>query len=249
MQITSAKTANNRDRANGPGVPSRRDRSHPSRNYDWPDGNLFAGPRVVETQRVGLDQQRRSLHVTSNRWQEVLFSDGNTQQMRQGSNIKQQRMMNNSSFAALQPISKGSNNQMLPTSMHGKNYRASIDVTASVVGNMAVDSGNKRNELYAMLREEVLGHIKQKEVSKDTIMGMKAQLKGKRNELNAANRAYQVIYDEKESSLETNKLLENEIKDLELQIEEMQGVVQDREASMENLKMQIEDFEKELLGL
>ena len=55
---------------------------------------------------------------------------------------------------------------------------------------MAVDSGNKRNELYAMLREEVLGHIKQKEVSKDTIMGMKAQIKGKRKELQAANRAY-----------------------------------------------------------
>ena len=56
-------------------------------------------------------------------------------------------------------------------------------MTASVVGNMAVDSGNKRNELYTMLREEVLGHIKQKEVSKDTIMGMKTQLKDKRKEL------------------------------------------------------------------
>ena len=78
-------------------------------------------------------------------------------------------------------------------------------MTASVVGNMAVDSGNKRNELYTMLREEVLGHIKQKEVSKDTIMGMKTQLKDKRKELQAANRAYQVLYDEKENSLEANK--------------------------------------------
>ena len=39
------------------------------------------------------------------------------------------------------------------------------------------------------------------------------------------------------------------MRDLELQIEELQGVVTDREASMENLKMQIEDFEKELMGL
>lgn len=62
-------------------VAPKRDRSHPSRNYEWPDGNLFAGAtRVVETQRVGLNQQRRSLNVTSNRWKEVLFSDGNQKQ-------------------------------------------------------------------------------------------------------------------------------------------------------------------------
>ena len=62
----------------------------------------------------------------------------------------------------------------LMTSLPGKYYRASIDMTATVAGTMAVDSGNKRNELYSMLREEVLGHLKQKEVSKDTIMSMKA---------------------------------------------------------------------------
>ena len=39
------------------------------------------------------------------------------------------------------------------------------------------------------------------------------------------------------------------MKELELQLEELQGAVQDREASMETLKTQIEDFEKELLGL
>ena len=76
-------------------------------------------------------------------------------------------MNNNSSFAAIHPLGKSPNKQML-------NYRASIDMTASVIGNMAVDSGNKRNELYSMLREEILTHLKQKEVSKDTIMGMKA---------------------------------------------------------------------------
>ena len=80
-------------------------------------------------------------------------------------------------------------------------------------------------------------------------MGMKAQLKERRKELNSANQAYQVLFEEKESQIETSKLLENEIKDLEGQIDELQGVVQDREQSMENLKMQIEDFEKELLGL
>ena len=43
--------------------------------------------------------------------------------------------------------------------------------------------------------------------------------------------------------------MEAEMKELELQLEELQGAVQDREASMETLKTQIEDFEKELLGL
>ena len=159
MQITSAKTATN-DQTHSKAT-QKRDRSQPSRNYDWPDGNLFVGSRVVETQRVGLDQQRRSLNITSNRWKEVLFSDGNQQ-------MQQHRMMNNnSSFAAIHPLGKSPNKQML-------NYRASIDMTGSVIGNMAVDSGNKRNELYSMLREEILTHLKQKEVSKDTIMGMKA---------------------------------------------------------------------------
>ena len=58
-----------------------------------------------------------------------------------------------------------------------------------------------------------------------------------------------MLHDEKENVLEMNANLSNEIRDLEFQVEDLQNVVHSREASMDNLKMQIEDFEKELLGL
>ena len=58
-----------------------------------------------------------------------------------------------------------------------------------------------------------------------------------------------MLHDEKENVLEMNANLSNEIRDLEFQVEYLQNVVHSREASMDNLKRQIEDFEKELLGL
>lgn len=58
-----------------------------------------------------------------------------------------------------------------------------------------------------------------------------------------------MLHDEKENVLEMNANLSNEIRDLEFQVEDLQNVVHSREASMDNLKRQIEDFEKELLGL
>ena len=58
-----------------------------------------------------------------------------------------------------------------------------------------------------------------------------------------------MLHDEKENVLEMNANLSTEIRDLEFQVEDLQNVVQSREASMDNLKRQIEDFEKELLGL
>ena len=33
-------------------------------------------------------------------------------------------------------------------------------MTATATGTMAVNDSSKRNELYSMLREEVLGHLK-----------------------------------------------------------------------------------------
>ena len=54
-------------------------------------------------------------------------------------------------------------------------YRTSIDMTATC-GTLAVD-GNKRNELYIMLREEVENHLRQSEVSKETVLSMKRSLK------------------------------------------------------------------------
>ena len=90
----------------------------------------------------------------------------------------------------------------------------------ATAGTIKVDQG-KRNELYSMLREEVLDHIKQTEVSKTTILGARRRYKKKKEELRNANRTYQILYEEKESILETNKNLHGEIKDLELQIEDL----------------------------
>lgn len=43
--------------------------------------------------------------------------------------------------------------------------------------------------------------------------------------------------------------MESDMKDQENQIEELQAIIEDREISMENLKQQIDEFEKELLTL
>ena len=151
----------------------RRDRSHnPSRNYIWPDGQLLSGNgRAVETQRVGsTDKHRRSFNVTSNRrWREALHSDN------AGGAGSQKRPQNS------------------PIPLARKNYRVSIDMTATVA-TMAADAGNnKRNELYTMLREQVLDHLRQKEVGKDTIVGMKAQLRERTKELEAVEHACQIL--------------------------------------------------------
>lgn len=118
----------------------RRDRSHnPSRNYIWPDGQLLAGNgRAVETQRVGgTDKHRRSFNVTSNRrWTEAVHSDN------AGGAGSQKRPQNS------------------PLPLARKNYRVSIDMTATVATMAAEAGNNKRNELYTMLREQVLDHLR-----------------------------------------------------------------------------------------
>jgi hypothetical protein len=86
---------------------------------------------------------------------------------------------------------------------------------------MVVGDGSKRNELYSMLRDEVLGHLKQGEVSKNTIVAMKKQLKERRAEIGHSNRAYQLLHDEKDNVDGINKNLECEIKDLEGQVDEL----------------------------
>ena len=50
-------------------------------------------------------------------------------------------------------------------------------MTATHETQMVVGDARKRNELYLMLRDEVLGHVKQIEVSKNTILAMKKQIK------------------------------------------------------------------------
>ena len=94
-----------------------------------------------------------------------------------------------------------------------KNYRQSIDMTATA-GTIAVDGG-KRNELYSMLREEIMGHLRQTDVSKDTILSMKQKLRLKKKELREAGNAYQVQQQEKDGLIETNQHLESDVKDLE----------------------------------
>ena len=88
-------------------------------------------------------------------------------------------------------------------------------MTATHGTHMVVGDASKRNELYSMLRDEVLGRIKQIEVSKNTILAMKSQLREKKAELGYQNHAYQLLYNEKESVVEINKNLTNDIKDLE----------------------------------
>ena len=171
-------------------LASKRDRSNPPRrNFEWPDGHLMEGQqRVVETQRVGgHDLQRRGLDATTSRryggWREVVNSDAAAKNGPLVSSVRRtanNAIVNNSSFG-------GIGGHPGPQAMAAaQNYRASIDFTATVgtIGGQMVDlANNKRNELYSMLREEVLGHLKQKEVSKDTIMGMKRQKKEHQKEI------------------------------------------------------------------
>lgn len=72
-------------------------------------------------------------------------------------------LVHNSSFAAFPQVAN--KNNFAASGINGVDYRASIDMTASVSAHVAKNVGNKRNELYAMLRDEVLAHLKQKEVS------------------------------------------------------------------------------------
>ena len=55
----------------------KRDRSQPTRNFDWPDsgGNIVGAARAAATQRIEIDDQRRSLNATGNRWRELVCSD------------------------------------------------------------------------------------------------------------------------------------------------------------------------------
>ena len=74
-------------------------------------------------------------------------------------------------------------------------YRASIDMTATQ-GTVAVD-GTKRNELYSMLREEVLTYLKQMEIRKETVLAMKKQLKEKKREILQTKQALDDLNEEK----------------------------------------------------
>ena len=60
---------------------------------------------------------------------------------------------------------------------------------------------------------------------------------------------YDNLLEESEGFVEQTKLLEQDLKDQEFQNEELQGIIEERNQAMENHKVQIEDFEKELVGL
>lgn len=143
----------------------RRDRSHqPSHNVDWPD--LIAGYRVSDqrgrdpTSRRG--KSRRSQNPTSNRTRDQgKFSLSDKARGGRSNRYPMQTTFN-------------------PGLAHNQGYRTSIDLTSQVAGGTLALDGNKRNELYTMLREEVLTHLKQNEVSKQTVLGMKRSLRQKR---------------------------------------------------------------------
>ena len=60
---------------------------------------------------------------------------------------------------------------------------------------------------------------------------------------------YENLLEESEGFVEQTRLLEQDLKEQEYQNEELQGVIDERNIAMENHKVQIEDFEKELLSL
>jgi len=149
----------------------KRDRSHPSRNRDWPD--LF-GNRAAETQR--MERQRRSYNVmTSNRWHEPATQ----------SDINVNKSRHQTQFAGY--------------------HRTSVDLTVTQ-GTIAADGG-KRNELYAMLREEVVSHLKQIEVTRETVLAMKRQLKQKNHEMRCSEEALRTLSEEKQGVVDTNEHL------------------------------------------
>lgn len=81
-------------------------------------------------------------------------------------------------------------------------------------GTVAVDC-SKRNELYSMLREEVIAFSKQMEIRKETVLAMKRQLKNKKKEIVDAEQSCRALNEEKEGQIEVNRNLEDELKDLE----------------------------------
>ena len=63
------------------------------------------------------------------------------------------------------------------------------------------------------------------------------------------NKDYDQLMEDKEGIIEQNRLMEQDLKEQEYQNEELQGIIDERNQAMENHKMQIEDFERELLSL
>ena len=65
----------------------------------------------------------------------------------------------------------------------------SIDVNQTLVGADA----SKRNELYNMLRDEVLGSLRQSSVSRETIVNMKVEMRRYKKEMIRCQKEYDAL--------------------------------------------------------
>ena len=66
----------------------------------------------------------------------------------------------------------------------------------------------KRNELYAMLREEVMIVLRQSQVHRETIMNMKKDVKKHKKTVALLNKDCDQLMEEKEGIVEQNRLIE-----------------------------------------
>ena len=87
----------------------------------------------------------------------------------------------------------------------------------------------KRNELYAMLREEVMHVLRQSKVHRETIMNMKQDVKKHKQTIKDISKDYDQLAEDKEATIEQNRLMEQDLKEQEYQNEELQGVVEERD--------------------
>ena len=66
-----------------------------------------------------------------------------------------------------------------------------------------------------MLREEVLSAIRQSQVSRETIMNMKKDVRQHKKTIRAMNADYEQLMEEKEGYIEQNRLMEQDLKEQE----------------------------------
>ena len=132
--------------------------------------------------------------------------------------------MYNGNFSTAQKETENYNapnfiNQRIPTQNVQGRYPQTID-HLSQSNTINVDT-YKRNELYAMLREEVMSVIRQSQVSRETIMNMKKDVRSHKKTIRAMNNDYEQLMEDKEGCIEQNRLMEQDLKEQEFQNEEL----------------------------
>lgn len=88
-----------------------------------------------------------------------------------------------------------------------------------------------------MLREEAITVLRQTEVSRETIINMKKEVKQHKKTIKLMQKDYDNLLEESEGFVEQTKILEQDLKDQEFQNEELQGIIEERNQAMENHKL------------